>query len=46
MSGEGEPQVVANADEASQLAGIPVRLPKEATGSPVLEVTVSDTDEL
>lgn len=35
---QGEPQEVANADEASALAGLPVRLPLEVEGVPNLMV--------
>lgn len=33
ITGEGEPQTVASRDEASQMAGIPVRLPTESLGN-------------
>lgn len=38
ITGEGEPQVVAGVEEASQLAGIPVRLPTDVRGDLTLEV--------
>lgn len=38
VAGEGEPQTVANAEEASAFAGIPVRLPTEVDGELKLEV--------
>jgi hypothetical protein len=38
VTGQGEPQTVANVEEASKIAGIPVRLPTEASGDLKLEV--------